>query len=140
MKMYRIKSKEEIKYDQRDNLWGVVNVSMTYTVVENGYVVNITDYIEHTKMVYDEVNDTDIPVTSKEVIKTKSFNFSYAELNGLMHMIPNLPTGITREDEDERHRLVLLAYVQNDFQKDRQGNRIQGLCIYDTTPQTWILA
>lgn len=57
-----------------------------------------------------------------------------------MAMIPNIPTGITREDEDERHRLVLLAYVQNDWQKDRNGNRIEGLCIYDTTPEQWELA
>ena len=138
--MYRIKTKEEIKYDLRDNLYGVVYLSMTYQVVESGYIVTITDYVERTKMVYDEVSQTEIPATYRENIKTKTFNFSYDELNALMSLIPDLPTGITREDEDKRHRLVLLYYIKTDFQKDRQGNRIEGLCIYDTTPNDWILA
>lgn len=140
MEMYKIKTKEKVKYDMRDNLHGFVFVSMNYRVIEGGYIVTITDFVEHTKMVYDEVNDSEIPAISREVLKTKTFNFSNAQLNGMMGMISDLPTGYTREDEDMRHRLVLLAYVQNDWNKDENGDPIVGKTIYDLTPNDWELA
>lgn len=142
---YVVKTKEPIIYDIRDYKIGIVNIKMNYTLTLDGYNVTTTDYVEHiwqpidpqTNLPAVDENNQPILATRQEVLKTKNFTFSYAQLNGLLAMIPNVPTGITREDEDERHRLVLLYYIQTDWRTDEDNVPQVGTTIYGLTPQDW---
>lgn len=136
--MVKIRTKRPVMYCAREHKFSHITVGMVYIPTTEGYDTTIKDYIDAETAREDENGEEEKIVYQKSINEKKVF-IPNEQINALFSQVEAfIPEKMSRvEAEKLRHELALLAFVQNDFIKDEQGEIIEGKTIYNLLPNDW---